>query len=64
MEYQVFKQQAGASNDLGAVMEPGWYMVRMRPAGDPNNEPIPDGPVIGPYPTKGAALRALRHGAA
>ena len=57
--YQVFKQAAGACDDIGGVMEPGWYFIAMR-EGFAGGEAIPSGPCIGPYRTKREAERAAR----
>jgi hypothetical protein len=59
--YQIFKQRAGASNDLGEVLEPGFYWVRMRPSEADGALPqIPVGREHGPFSSHRDADRAAR----
>jgi hypothetical protein len=55
--FQVYKQPPGAVNDIGGVIEPGWYFVQERETA--SGTPAPIGPCVGPYATKRDAVRAL-----
>lgn len=59
IDVQFYKQAAGAVDDVGAVIEPGWYWVQTRDAS--NGPPIPFGTSTGPFRTKRDAMRDYRN---